>query len=157
MTGRPVKPKPKKTKRGSSSTSSGTYDGSYPLGIQGTLGGGPNQGTHSQFGNWESDNAVDILVPVGTDVIAVDSGQIRAGSSWSHPPDNSQTSGWEVPLWGDDGQAFFYQHLSKRYVSNGQHVSKGDVLGQSGEANSVEHLHFAVMNGSPYDYLHWGG
>ena len=137
------KKKPKKTKRGSSSTSSGTYDGSHPLAVMGNIIGTPYVGTHT-VGNWESDNAVDIAADVGTDVIAVDSGQIRAGSGWNNPPDGSRFSGWEVPLWGDDGTNFFYQHLSQRSVSDGQHVSKGDVLGKSGTANGVNHLHFAV-------------
>jgi murein DD-endopeptidase MepM/ murein hydrolase activator NlpD len=149
------KNKKPKTKRGSSSTASGTYDGSYPLGVRGQIIGTPYTGTHT-LGNWQSDNAVDIGVPVGTDVIAVTDGTVHAGGSWSTPYDiSSRFSGMEVPLDGDDGQSFFYQHLSQRFVSPNDHVSKGDVIGKSGGGNGVPHLHIAAE--PPYNPLHaWG-
>jgi murein DD-endopeptidase MepM/ murein hydrolase activator NlpD len=34
-------------------------------------------------------------------------------------------------------------------VTAGEQVHKGDLLGYSGSANGVEHLHFAVRDGSP--------
>lgn len=128
----------------SSGGSGGTFSGDYPLAQHGQVIGWPYQGTHT-LGNWQSDNAVDIAVPVGTDVIAVEDGQIRADGMWNtgYNP-SSRFSGLDVPLYGVTHN-FWYTHMSQRLVNDGQHVKKGDVIGKSGEANGVAHLHFAVQ------------
>ena len=129
-----------------SSPADAIYSGNYPLAVRGVLTGFPNQGPLHTLGYWQSDNAVDIAVPVGTDVVAVASGFVRARGTWAVPFNlSSQTSGWEVLLLGDDGNNYFYSRLSQRLVTDGEHVVQGQVIGKSGGANGVPHLHVAIQ------------
>jgi murein DD-endopeptidase MepM/ murein hydrolase activator NlpD len=109
--------------------------------------GTPYVGTHT-LGNWQSDNALDIAVPTGTPILATRNGVIGRVSGDNNDP-SSQLNGFQVYL-NDD---IWYTHLSKAAVSPGDKVKKGDVIGYSGAANGVEHLHFAVMNGDPAEYV----
>ncbi len=119
----------------------------YPLGVLGDLIGFPYQGTHTQFGNWESDNAVDIKVPVGTPVYAVTDGVIgqQIGPLDSSNP---QLAGNRLHLVAGNNE-YYYAHLSRLTVKAGQRVKAGQLLGYSGEANGVAHLHFAEKTGDP--------
>lgn len=115
--------------------------------------GRPYQGTHvpgagGVAANWESDNAWDIGVPVGTPVYAVADGTIgsqfgRLGST------NLALQGLRLHLETQKGEAY-YAHLS-RYASGihpGARVRAGQVIGYTGSANGVAHLHYAVTPGS---------
>ena len=133
------------TIRGSSPVQA-IYAGDYPLAQRGVMIGFPNAGPQHTLGYWQSDNAVDIAVPVGTDVVAVSDGIVHASGAWSVPYSlASQSSGWEVPLFGDGGNNYFYQGLSQRLVSDGQHVTQGQVIGKSGGAGGVACLHVAIQ------------
>jgi murein DD-endopeptidase MepM/ murein hydrolase activator NlpD len=122
----------------------------YPLATHGKIIGTPYAGTHTLYGNWESDNAVDIAVPVGTPVRAAFSGRIgsQIGSLGSGDP---RLAGLRVHVDGPSNSAY-YQHLSRLAVKAGQQVKAGQIIGYSGAANGVAHLHFAVERGSPYRY-----
>jgi hypothetical protein len=89
---------------------------------------------------------------VGTPIYAVADGKIgdRIGAL---PGNDPHLAGLRVNLAGNDGNAFYYAHLSKLAVQAGQTVHKGDLLGYSGSANGVAHLHFAVENGKPQTYF----
>jgi hypothetical protein len=122
----------------------------YPLGQKGDLIGTPGAGTHSYSAppnNWQSDNAVDLAVPVGTAVIAVADGHIGSliGPLDSNDP---RMEGERFYVITSDNE-FYYAHLSKILVHPGQSVKKGDICGYSGEANGTAHLHFASKNGNP--------
>jgi murein DD-endopeptidase MepM/ murein hydrolase activator NlpD len=119
----------------------------YPLAVRGRLIGFPYQGSHTLYGNWESDNAVDISVPTGTPVYAVTDGVIgsQIGALDSSDP---HLQGLRVHLDGASND-YYYAHLSRLVVTAGEQVHKGDLIGYSGSANGVEHLHFAVRDGSP--------
>ena len=122
------------------------YSGSYPLSVRGVLIGFPNQGPLHTLGYWQSDNAVDIAAPVGTDVVAVASGFVRARGDWGAPYNlASQASGRGLLLLGDDGSNYFYSRLSQRLVTDGEYVVVGQVLGKSGGSNGVPHLHVAIQ------------
>jgi murein DD-endopeptidase MepM/ murein hydrolase activator NlpD len=122
----------------------------YPLGAKGTFGGGPGEGTHAwggTFNNWQSCNAVDILVPNGTSVFAVDDGTIsRVGGSYSGG--SARTDGFTCHLKTKDNE-WFYQHNTRLIVTDGQKVKKGDPMGLSGSGNGVPHLHIACTTGNP--------
>ena len=125
----------------------------YPLGDRGKLIGRPYQGTHGkQFNvrggsdNWESENAVDISTPVGTPVYAVTDGTI--GSQIGSLGSGGRFAGLRLHLVGG-GNEFYYAHLSKLVVHAGERVKAGQLLGYSGEANGVAHLHFASKTGNP--------
>lgn len=126
----------------------GTYTGSYPLGKMGNIIGRPYGGTHT-LGNWQSDNAIDISAKIGTPIIAVEDGVIgsRIGSLNSK---KSQMAGLRLTLEGGDNK-FYYAHLSRiaGNIKPGTRVKKGQVIGYSGSANGVAHLHIGVEHGNP--------
>lgn len=128
----------------------------YPLAKHGTLIGWPYQGTHDHpspsdpLHNWESCNAVDIATPTGTEVLAVRDGVI--GPQWG-PLDSSNPVllGNRVHLVTADNE-YYYAHLSRLGPRPGTRVKEGDRIGWSGEANGVQHLHFASHHGDPARY-----
>jgi murein DD-endopeptidase MepM/ murein hydrolase activator NlpD len=124
----------------------------YPLGEQGEIIGCPFApgSTHSPFvapNNLASDNAVDIAVPVGTPVYAVEAGVVgpQIGPLDSTDP---HMAGLRVHL-DTPGVHFYYAHLSQIDVLPGQYVEAGQQIGLSGSANGAAHLHFAQDVGNP--------
>jgi murein DD-endopeptidase MepM/ murein hydrolase activator NlpD len=127
----------------------------HPLNGRGTIIGVPYQGTHDHpspadpLHNWESCNAVDLAVPVGTPCYAACEGRI--GSQIGPlSTSNPVLLGLRLHLIRMDGrQEWYYAHLSKIIVRAGQHVQTGQLLGYTGEANGVAHLHLAQRIGDP--------
>jgi murein DD-endopeptidase MepM/ murein hydrolase activator NlpD len=119
--------------------------------VTGKLIGTPYQGTHT-IGNWESDNAVDIAVPTGTPVRAVADGVI--GPQFGSLGSSGRFEGDRLHLITAHNE-FYYAHLSSYAagIKPGTHVKKGQVLGYSGAANGVEHLHFGEKKGDPTIYV----
>lgn len=117
----------------------------YPLARMGKIIGTPYSGTHN-LGNWQSDNAVDIAVPVGTGVRAIEDGVVVKITP--HPEDGGRFAGDQVTIRGAHGGTF-YTHLSSYRVKVGQRVRKGQQIGRSGSANGVAHLHIGRERGNP--------
>ena len=130
----------RKLRRAHAATSGGS--GNYPLGAHGLIIGRPYQGTHTR-GNWQSDNALDIRIPNGTPVIALDDGVIA--KTYNAP--SGVTAGWQVTLRSADN-AWFYGHLKTITVRAGERVRKGQMIGTSGSANGVPHLHIGQQVGT---------
>ena len=127
--------------------------GRYPLAVRGRFLGGPGVGTHSFTAppnNWQSDNAVDLGVPVGTAMIAVESGRVVKVSP--HAQDGSRFAGDGITIVGDRGNSYFYKH-GVSSVKVGERVHKGQKIGTSGSASGSAHLHFAVEHGNPLDLI----
>jgi murein DD-endopeptidase MepM/ murein hydrolase activator NlpD len=127
--------------------------GRYPLAVRGRFLGGPGVGTHSFTAgpnNWQSDNAVDLGVPIGTAMIAVDSGRVTKLDP--HPQDGSRFAGDAITILGDHGNTFWYKH-GVSSVKVGQRVHKGQKIGTSGSASGSPHLHFAVKQGNPLEVI----
>jgi murein DD-endopeptidase MepM/ murein hydrolase activator NlpD len=120
----------------------------FPLAKLGKLIGFPHTGTHT-LGNWQSDNAVDIAVPVGTPMVAMEDGVVTKVTR--HPQGAGRFAGDQITITAG-GQSYFYAHGISS-VRPGQRVKAGQVLGTSGSANGVAHLHFAVMKGNPQTAL----
>jgi murein DD-endopeptidase MepM/ murein hydrolase activator NlpD len=124
----------------------------YPLGVRGTIGGRPYEGTHkpgaTTAASWQSDNAVDIYVPVGTPVFAVVTGKVVR----VHDQHGQYTEGWTVTIAGK-GNQFFYAHLTSASVKAGQTIRAGQIIGKSGSANGADHLHFAMEHGNPVAWI----
>lgn len=121
-----------------------------PTGGIGTLGGGPGEGTHSYTAdpdNWQSDRAVDINLPVGSPLYAIDAGVIvRIGGD---PSDFSgRFGGAQLTVISSDDE-YYYAHLSGLVVREGQRVALGQLIGYSGSANGAAHLHLGVMRHDP--------
>jgi murein DD-endopeptidase MepM/ murein hydrolase activator NlpD len=132
----------------------GTLTGTY---IQGPADPG---GTHDpQFNlshgsyNWQSIWAVDLGVPIGTPVYAAFSGTIVT----VHSGETGRFAGISVGLDSGRGLAAYYAHLSQVDVTAGQSVVAGQLIGATGAANGVDHLHFALgrsyADGSPANGL----
>lgn len=125
----------------------------YPLGTRGTLGGSPYGGTHTR-GNWQSDNAVDLMVATGTPVYATTTGIIgdRFGALGSGDP---RLAGLRLNLIAPSGPSWYYAHLSRFApgIKPGVRVRPGQLLGYSGSANGADHLHLGVESGNPLSFL----
>ncbi len=123
----------------------------YPLSIRGSdLGGAAaHRGNPGNAGlsNWESLNAVDLGVPVGTPVYAMVSGTIGREIGPLHSS-NPRLAGERLHLHTKNNE-YYYAHLSRLVVRAGQRVRAGQLLGYSGSAAGSPHLHLAVKHGDP--------
>jgi len=96
-------------------------------------------------GEGRSHDAIDIIAPTGTPVLAVDDGTIAKLF-------NSKPGGLTIYQFDPSTEyAYYYAHLD-RYAEGlreGQSISRGDVIGYvgfSGNANpAAPHLHFAIF------------
>jgi murein DD-endopeptidase MepM/ murein hydrolase activator NlpD len=87
-------------------------------------------------------NGVDLAAPTGTQVLAAASGQVLI----------SRFGGWNggygnyIVIKHSNGTQTLYAHNSANYVSVGQWVSQGDVIGLVGNTgkSTGSHLHFEV-------------
>jgi peptidoglycan LD-endopeptidase LytH len=101
-------------------------------------------------------NAMDIMAPRGTPVVAVDAGTVsRLG--------NGGAGGITVYQLDETGRyAFYYAHLDRIApgLAEGQAVRRGDVLGYVGTTGNAPatapHLHFAIYE-VPDRRTRWGG
>jgi murein DD-endopeptidase MepM/ murein hydrolase activator NlpD len=128
----------------------------YPLAVRGVISGCPFTpgSSHSPFvppANLESDDAIDIDVPIGTPVLAAADGVIggQIGSLNSTDP---RMAGLRVHL-DTPTQHYYYAHLSRIDVMAGEHVVAGQQIGLSGSAAGLAHLHFAQDGGNPADTI----
>jgi murein DD-endopeptidase MepM/ murein hydrolase activator NlpD len=84
---------------------------------------------------------VDMLAPAGTPIIAVNSGFV----TFKH----NALGGNAVSLAGDNGNRYYYGHLSG-YEGISRRVVQGEIIGyngDSGNATGIPHLHFEVHPG----------
>ncbi len=92
-------------------------------------------------GNWH--HGEDIFAPLATPVLAVAGGTVFS-VGWN------DIGGWRLWLRDDDGNEFYYAHLSaySPLAVNGRRVRPGDVLGFMGRTGDAEyspvHLHFEI-------------
>ena len=115
------------------------YAGYY---IRPLVGGVKTQGLHGY-------NAIDIATPIGTPLLAAASGQVII----------SRSSGWNggygnyIVLSHYNGTQTLYGHLSKTFVSVGDNIVQGQVIGLSGNTgdSTGPHLHFEVRGA--YNYM----
>lgn len=140
-------------------------DGGSDSGSDGGGGGSvgwvcPVQGALTFSNDWGQPRAIggghignDLFAPIGTPNVAVVAGEavMRGGS----------TSGNGVRLNGDDGNLYYYFHLSA-YEGGSRHVSQGEVIGYTGNTGNASggapHTHFEYRPGgggpsNPYPYL----
>lgn len=120
----------------------------YPLAVKGQVIGVPYVGTHLLYGNWESDNAVDIAADTGTPVLAVRAGTIGPQIGPLQTGGDPRLLGLRLHLVTATNE-WYYAHLSRIDVHAGEHVQAGQRLGLSGSANGVEHLHLGQKHGDP--------
>jgi hypothetical protein len=114
----------------------------------GEIIGVPYVGTHAgPYLNWESCNAIDISLSVGTPLYAVCAGRIgpQIGPIDASDP---KLAGQRLHV-VTSANEFYYAHLSRLVVHAGENVRTQQLLGYSGSANGVAHLHFGAHHGDP--------
>jgi murein DD-endopeptidase MepM/ murein hydrolase activator NlpD len=126
----------------------------------GTLIGFPGQGSHSWTdppNNWQSDNAVDVWLFPGSPIFACERGVVSRTYGWGLMDSNpaSRFGGWRCHVEHPSGMVSFYTHLQRLHGRRGREVRRGALLGWSGFAACVPHLHFAVS--LPFDPRRWAG
>ena len=95
-------------------------------------------------GNYSGHSGIDYATPVGTPVLAADSGVITSVRSMAG------SFGKHIIMAFNDGMRGVYAHLSGFNVKIGEPVSKGQVIGRTGNTgrSTGPHLHFEVSRGS---------
>ena len=98
-----------------------------------TSGFGPRWGTFH--------NGTDFGAPIGTPIYAAKSGEVVAAGPASG-------YGLWIRIQTDDGELLEYGHNDQNYVSVGQRVNAGQVIGTVGNRgySTGPHLHFGVRN-----------
>lgn len=128
---------PKKATSGATALIRGTdnvpsYSGYYMMPIS---GGRKTQGLHGY-------NAVDYAIPVGSPLMAAADGEVVI----------AKTTGWNggyaeyIVISHYNGSQTVYGHLSAVYVTPGQKVTKGQLIGLTGNTGNSTgpHLHFEI-------------
>jgi hypothetical protein len=110
----------------------------------------------------------DCFAPIGTPVVAAETGVIRYATPQSEPYNCAtglgDLSGNRVSVRGRSGYVYYYGHLDSILVATDNWVQKGQVIGTVGRtgnaACSSPHLHFEVKcgeTGDPFDPNPWLG
>ena len=85
----------------------------------------------------------DVFAPAGTPLVAVEPGVIGK-------VDGTDDSNGGLSIWllGDSGVAYWYAHNSANYVTTGQRVGRGQVIGRVGNTGNARttpsHVHFQM-------------
>jgi peptidoglycan LD-endopeptidase LytH len=110
------------------------------------------------FGGPRAHGGIDMFVPTGTQAFAVKSGTVR------YVP-NEGAGGNTAYLNADDGNTYFYAHLSQ-FVGGPRTVAQGEVIALTGMTGNARgpHLHFEIRIGgdnggktNPYPTLRAAG
>lgn len=119
----------------------------YPTSSRTVSAGYPNYASGAYHGG------VDFRCPTGTAVYAADSGYVSLVKSLNY------SYGKYIIINHGNGLSTLYAHNSSLVVSQGQSVSKGQIIAYSGESGNATgpHCHFEVrLNGNrvnPFSYL----
>lgn len=100
-------------------------------------------------GKWH--NGIDFGVPVGTPILAAESGMVVAsGNQDAYCPRGAY--GRFIVINHNNGLTTLYAHLSRQIVSAGSKVERGQVIGYSGRTGYATgpHLHFSVYAQSTF-------
>lgn len=115
------------------------------------------------YGDWGGTPvhcATDIAVPRGTPLYAAGNGTVITAGGTPYFVDDWNSSAGELKFRLADGTHVIYGHTSQIYVSPGQSVTKGQLIGRTGTSNG-DHLHLEVRinNGTwtvdPMTYFGW--
>ncbi len=118
-------------------------------------------GVNCEYGCYDGHKGTDVKASYGTNVIAAESGVVVKVVNNCTSGDSSCGNTWgnHVKIKHEDGNYTLYAHLSSVSVSNNQSVSRGELIGKSGNTGNVSpmpttstsqagsHLHFEVYSG----------
>lgn len=108
--------------------------------------------THPLTGSYTMHNGVDLANSAGTPIYASKSGYVTTAAY-------NYVNGYYVTINHMDGFSTLYCHMTNYIVSEGQYVTRGDVIGYMGSTgwSTGPHLHFTIyLNGStvnPMNYI----
>jgi murein DD-endopeptidase MepM/ murein hydrolase activator NlpD len=110
------------------------------------------------LGNWQSDNAIDIMCSAGDVVVAPKPGYVSKGGG--HDPHGGPVGtifGEHCTIECDDGTAVFMTHID-RIVSVGERVLAGELIGRVGDwprSSSMDHVHVGARGFNPETMASW--
>jgi len=91
---------------------------------------------------------IDIIIPVGTPLVAVTDAIVFSDSAGGVPCPTTGLTGKGVTLEDVMGNHYYYGHMDQVRVTRGQKVAAGSIIGTSGATGnacvSVPHLHFSI-------------
>lgn len=121
---------------------------------KGKIIGTPGSGTHT-LGNWESDRALDVALKVGSPVYAPFAGKVGSQFGSLGAPGSSRFAGLRLHIASPQNE-WYGAHLSRFApgIRPGVAVHPGQLIGYSGSASGVGHLHEALKYGDPYRLIH---
>src|SRR5262249_53406103 len=115
-----------------------------------------SNGNHTSSHSGKDEYAYDFAMPVGTTVRAIRGGKVRAVRYVPKPGDPCFNGGGSacanlpntVEVLHANGTVGLYMHLSKPMVSKGQVLSRGSVIGKSGQTGwaTGPHVHVQVQH-----------
>ena len=119
----------------------------------------PQDGAHKGQSGWQSNNAWDIAVPIGTPVYAVNSGTVVTFTN--NGPNIIRKNGKKIFGTGftvkTDNKlpSVFYTHLKDTTISKGSKISCGQLLGYVMDfpGSSYDHLHIGVEKGNIRQFI----
>lgn len=94
---------------------------------------------------WQSNNAVDVMAPVGFAVRTIRDGTVSTRLGYGLLSSAGGTAGYRLHVEHAGGLISWYQHLGPRIAARGRRVHQGDVIGFVGRwPDFPSHVHFAV-------------
>jgi hypothetical protein len=104
--------------------------------------------------NWQSCNAVDMWLFPGTAIVAPGKGHVSAQYGYGlMDGGGGRFAGYRLHFQLDSGALLFMTHMRELHARPGARLNKGGLLGWSGIANGVPHLHLgASIPYRPIDY-----
>lgn len=126
----------------------------FPILGEWRWGGGPDEHRKRPLGNWQSDNAVDIMARAGQVVIAPVSGRIvRVSGRDPRSGPSGTVFGRSVTIQEPNGRQWFLTHLGDTNVRVGQFIGAGAPIARVGDWGGNSHLHLGVSQGDPRGLL----
>jgi len=121
--------------------------------VEGVAPTGVSNSFNERRSGGRTHRANDILVPMGTRVVAAESGTIMRLSQ-------NALGGTTIYMTDDSGRfIFYYAHLEKYApgLASKEHVLQGELLGYVGKTGNapVPHLHFQAMRRDPNRRDYW--
>ena len=117
--------------------------------------GKPGQGTHNAS-DWQSRNAWDVKMSVGSSVKSITNGtvtKVYSSGSGLKKSGNKKIYGDQITVKSSDGPDVFYTHLESS-VSAGQNVKVGDEIGKIMTLPGMpSHVHIGLSSGNLSDYI----
>lgn len=110
---------------------------------------GPRQLFSGNF-RYDYHRGLDIPLPMCSPLYAIDDGVVTI--SYDHPKYQDPVLQFKITSWGSEVYYANYLHINASYVSVGENVTKGQLIGCSGASiasgTGFEHLHFEIRKGS---------